>query len=84
VLGVPLITVPDNKFHEHFFSRDYESDLADLASLHQGDEGSVNDYLQRFWDTKSQCFQAHLIDRQLAGLALNVLRSYLEEKLDDT
>jgi hypothetical protein len=42
-----------------------ESYLADLASLRQGDEESVNDYLQMFRDTKSRCFQVHLTNRQL-------------------
>ena len=28
----------EHMFHEHFFSRDYELDLVDLASLQQGDK----------------------------------------------
>jgi hypothetical protein len=42
-----------SKFHEHFFSREYELELADLASVRQGREESVNDYIWRFRDTRN-------------------------------
>jgi hypothetical protein len=34
----------ESKFHEHFFVGEYELGLADLASVRQGHEESVNDY----------------------------------------
>jgi hypothetical protein len=35
----------ESKFNEHFFSREYEFGLADLASVRQGHKESVNDYI---------------------------------------
>jgi hypothetical protein len=46
----------ESKFHEHFFAGEYELGLADLASVRQGREESVNDYIRRFQDTRNQCF----------------------------
>jgi hypothetical protein len=66
------------------FSREYELGLADLASVRQGREESVNDYIRRFWDTRNWCFRIHVADKELAGLAFNMLLSYLRDKLDGT
>jgi hypothetical protein len=43
----------ESKFHVHFFFGEYELGLADLASDRQGREESVNDYIQRFQDTRN-------------------------------
>jgi hypothetical protein len=43
----------EQKFHDHFFSEEYELDLVDLAALRQGKNESVNHYIQRFWDTRN-------------------------------
>jgi hypothetical protein len=72
------------KFHEHFFSGEYELGLADLASIRQGHEESINDYIRRIWDTRNRCFQIYVADKELAGLAFNGLLSYLRDKLDGT
>jgi hypothetical protein len=71
----------EQKFHDHFFSSDYELDLVDLVALRQGKDESVNDYIRRFQDTRNRCFQIHLAEKQLAGLAFNGLRYYLKERL---
>jgi hypothetical protein len=73
----------EHKFHEHF-SRKYELELVDLATLWQGQDESVNDYFQRFQDTRNWWFQIYVADKQLAGLAFNGLHSYLKEKLYGT
>jgi hypothetical protein len=72
------------KFHEHFFFVEYELGLADLASVRQGHEESVNDYIWRFRDTRNRCFQIHAMDKELAGLVFNGLLSYLRDKMDGT
>jgi hypothetical protein len=72
----------EQKFHDHFFSGDYELDLVDLVALRQGKDESVNEYIRRFQDTRNRCFQIHLAEKQLAGLALNGLRYYLKERLE--
>ena len=63
------------------FFGDYELDLVDLVALRQGKEELVNDYIQRFRDTRNRCFQIHLAEKQLAGLAFNGLCYYLKERL---
>jgi hypothetical protein len=50
----------EQKFHEHFFLGEHELQLADLASVRQGPEESVNDYIRRFWDSRNPCFQIHV------------------------
>jgi hypothetical protein len=74
----------ESRFHEHFFYGEYELGLADLASVRQGREESVNDYIRRFRDTRNRCFRIHVADKELAGLAFNGLLSYLRDKLDGT
>jgi hypothetical protein len=63
----------EQKIHDHFFSGDYELDLVDLVALRQGKDESVNEYIRRFRDTRNRCFQIHLAEKQLAGLAFNGL-----------
>jgi hypothetical protein len=41
--------------------------------LRQTKDESVNDYIRRFRDTRNRCFQIHLAEKQLAGLAFNGL-----------
>jgi hypothetical protein len=72
----------EQNFHDHFFTGDYELDLVDLVTLRQGKDESVNDYIRRFRDTRNRCFQIHLAEKQLAGLAFDGLRYYLKERLE--
>jgi hypothetical protein len=72
----------EQKFHEHFFFSDYELYLVDLVALRQEKDESVSDYIRRFRDTRNRCFQIHLTDKQLAGIAFDGLRFYLKEKLE--
>ena len=44
----------EQKFHEHFFSGDYELDLVDLVALRQEKDESVSDYIRRFRDTRKK------------------------------
>jgi hypothetical protein len=69
------------KFHEHFFSEEYELELVDLAKIRQGREQSVRDYFKRFRDTRNRCFELTASDKELSGLALDGLRQYIKEKL---
>jgi hypothetical protein len=52
------------------------------VALRQGKDESVNEYIRRFRDTRNQCFQIYLAEKQIAGLAFNVLRYYLKERLE--
>ena len=62
----------------------FQLGLPDLALVGQGREESVNDYIQRFRDTRNRCFWIHVVDKELAGLPFNRLVSYLRDKLDGT
>jgi hypothetical protein len=55
--------VLERKFHEHFFSGEHELELADLASIRQGPEELVKDYIRRFRDTRNRCFQIHVVEK---------------------
>jgi hypothetical protein len=70
------------KFHDHFYSPENELKLSDLTSIRQGPNESVSDYIRRFRDTKNQCFNLTISEGDMADLAFNSLRSYLQEKLD--
>ena len=72
----------EQRFHEHFFMGDYELGLADLASVRQGRDESVVEYLKRFRDTRNRCFRLTICDSELAGLAFRGMRSFLKEKLE--
>jgi hypothetical protein len=52
------------------------------VALRQEKDESVSDYIRRFRDTRNRCFQIHLTDKQLAGIAFDGLRYYLKEKLE--
>jgi hypothetical protein len=71
----------EQNFHDHFFYGDYELDLVDLVALRQGKDESINDYIRGFQDTRNRCFQNHLAEKQLVGLAFDGLRYYLKERL---
>jgi hypothetical protein len=42
----------EQKFHDHFFLVT-ELDLVDLVALRQGKDELVNEYIQKFWDTRN-------------------------------
>ena len=56
--------------------------MLDLTSVKQNRDESVLDYFQRFKALKNRCFNSSLLEKDLADLAFNGLRSYLKEKLE--
>ena len=70
----------EQKFHDHFFSGNYELILSQLTSVIQMCDESVNHYIRRFCDTKNRCFNVNLAGKDLADLAFNGLRSHIKEK----
>ena len=64
------------------FFENYELKLSHLTSVKQMHDESVNDYIRRFCDTKNQCFNVNLAEKDLADLAFNGLRSRIKEKLE--
>jgi hypothetical protein len=71
------------KFYDHFYSPENELKLSDLTSVRQSSDEWVNDYNRRFRETKNRCFNLIISKKDMADLAFNGLRSYLQEKLDD-
>jgi hypothetical protein len=47
----------EQKFHDHFFSGDYELDLVDLVALRQGKDESINEYIRRFRIQETDAFK---------------------------
>jgi hypothetical protein len=43
----------EHKFYDHFYSPENELKLSDLTLVRQGHDESVNDYIRRFKDTKT-------------------------------
>ena len=72
----------EQKFHDHFFSENYELKLSHLTSVKQICDESVNDYIRRFHGIKNRCFNVNLAEKDLVDLALNGLRSHIKEKLE--
>jgi predicted PolB exonuclease-like 3'-5' exonuclease len=67
----------ERKFPDHFYSAKNELKLSDLTSVRQSHDESVNDYIRRFRDTKNQCFNLTISEKDMAYLAFNGLWSYL-------
>ena len=74
----------EQKFHDHFYSRDNETKLTDLTSVRQGRDESIHEYFKKFKDIKNRCFNLSLSEKDLVDLALAGLRSSYREKLDDS
>ena len=71
----------EKKFHERFFSGSNELKLSHLASPMQQRDESIVDYFKRFRDTKKQCFNVFITEKDLVDLAFNGLHFYFKEKL---
>jgi hypothetical protein len=72
----------EQKFHDHFFSGDYQLKLKDLTSFKQGKEETISNYLKRFKEVKNRCFNLSISDSDLANLVAKGLKSTLRERLE--
>jgi hypothetical protein len=73
----------EQKFHDYFFSRDYQLKLTDLTPVKQGRDETVSNYLKRFKEVQNHCFNLSLSDSDLPNLAAKGLKSALRERLED-
>jgi hypothetical protein len=71
----------ERKFYDHFYSGSYEMKLTDLASVRQGRDESVIDYVRRFKDIKNSCFSLTISETGLADLCFRGLQSSMGEKI---
>jgi hypothetical protein len=69
------------KFHEYFYSGDIELRLSHLTAIKQKHNEPITDYIRRFRDTRNQCFNLIISDKDLVDLAYSGLSSHLKEKL---
>jgi hypothetical protein len=72
----------EQKFHDHFFSGDYQLKLTDLTSVKEGKDETVSNYLKRFKEVKNRCFNLSISDSDLANLAAKGLKSALRKRLE--
>jgi hypothetical protein len=56
--------------------------LSHLTIVKQKHNEPVTDYIKRFRDTKNQCFNLNIFDKNHADLAYSGLTSHLREKLE--
>lgn len=73
----------EQKFYEYFYTGDTELRLSHLTSVKQKRNEPVTDYIRRFRDTRNQCLNLTISDRDLADLAYSGLLSQLKEKLEN-
>jgi hypothetical protein len=59
----------EHKFRDHFYSLENELKFLYLTSVRQSCDESVNDYIRRFRDTKNQCFNLMISEKDMADLA---------------
>jgi hypothetical protein len=54
------------KNHKYFYSRDTEVRLQHLTAMKQKHNEHVIDYIWRFRDTRNQCFNSNISDKNIA------------------
>jgi hypothetical protein len=72
----------EQRFHEYFYSSDTELRLSHLTIIKQKHNEPIVDYIRRFRDTRNQCFNLNIFDKDQVDLAYSGLTSHLREKLD--
>jgi hypothetical protein len=72
----------EQKFHEYFYSGNIELRLAHLTTIKQKHNVPAIDYIRRFRDTRNQCFNLNISNKDRAYLAYSVLTPHLKEKLE--
>jgi hypothetical protein len=72
----------EQKFLEYFYSGDTEFRLSHLTTIKQKHNELIADYIRRFRDTRNQCFNWNISDKDLTDLAYSGLSSHLREKLE--
>jgi hypothetical protein len=73
----------EQKLHEYFYSGDTEHRLSHLTAIKQKHNEPITDYIRRFGDTRNQCFNLNISNKDLAYMAYSGLSSHLREKLED-
>jgi hypothetical protein len=72
----------EEKLYSHFYTDIHETRLSHLASVHQGRDESVLDFIKRFREIKNQCFHLMISERDLTDLCFAGLRPSIRDKLE--
>jgi hypothetical protein len=72
----------EQKLHKYFYSGNTELRLSHLTAIKQKHNESVAEYIRRFRDTRNQCFNLNISDKDFADLAYSGLTSHLKDKLE--
>jgi hypothetical protein len=72
----------EQKFHEYFYSDNTELRLSHLTAIKQKHNESATEYIRRFRDTRNQCFNLNISDKDLADLTYSGLTPHLKDKLE--
>jgi hypothetical protein len=72
----------EQKFHEYFYSDDTELRLSHLTTIKQKHNEHAADYIRGFRDTRNQCFNLNISDKDLADLTYLGLSPHLKENLE--
>jgi hypothetical protein len=68
----------EQKFHEYFYSGDTELRLSHLTTIKQKHNESTVEYIRRFRDTRNQCFNLNISNKDLIDLAYSGLTPHLK------
>jgi hypothetical protein len=72
----------EQKNHEYFYSGDTELRLSHLTAIKQKHNEPTAYYIRRFRDTRKQCFNLNISDKDVIDLAYSGLSPLLKEKLE--
>jgi hypothetical protein len=72
----------EQKIHEYFYSGDTKLRLSHLTAIKQKHNDPEINYVRRFRDTRNQCFNLNISNKDLANLAYSGLTPHLKEKLE--
>jgi hypothetical protein len=72
----------EEKFHSHFYTGVHETRLSHLASVRQGRDEYVLDFVKRFREIKNRCFHLMISERDLTDLCFAGLRPGIRDKLE--
>jgi hypothetical protein len=72
----------EEKFHSHFYTGIHETRLSYFASVRQGHNESVLDFVKRFREIKNRCFHLMIFKRDLTDLCFASLRPNIRDKLE--
>jgi hypothetical protein len=72
----------EEKFYSHFYTGIHETRLSHLASVRQGRDESVLDFVKRFIEIKNRCFHLMISKRDLTDLCFAGLHPSIRDKFE--